>query len=130
MGVTGLGLAVATRWSRAVGWSLAVLVVAYGVALAGREHIDPVAPFYGTALLLVGEAAFTVLEAAPRSPLRLTAAWSGRAAALAGIGVVAGGVVTAIAAAPIPHGDLVQVLGVGVAAALLAGVTVLVRRRA
>jgi hypothetical protein len=129
MGASGVVFGVAIRWSRAVAWSLAILVVAYGVALAGRDRIDPYAPLFATAVLLAGEAAFTALESAPGTPLRAGASWAGRVAGLAVVGIVTGGVVLAVAAVPLPHGPLIQVVGVGVAAASLAGVAALVRRR-
>lgn len=53
--VLGIAMAVFTAWPQAVGWGIAGLLLEYGFSLVGDPGIDPGAPLYAAALLVLGE---------------------------------------------------------------------------
>ena len=135
IGAAGLALMIAAivvgvRW--AVGWATVVLVVGYGLSLIGRPTIDLWAPVYAAGLLVMIESAYASLNRripTNRSSGVLTREL-GRLLAL-GLGAAAIGVVVmAMSSAPVAYGLLVQVAGVGAAAAVLTTLILLVRQRA
>lgn len=117
---------------RAVGWAAVMLLVQYGTSLVSREGVDPGAPVYAAVLYLTVELAHASVERRNRipGPSVLPLREVGR---LPVLGVAAWGIaglVVALASLPVEYGLLVQVAGVGAAAALLTTLIMLVRGRA
>ena len=135
VGLTGVALMIAALVigvPRVVGWSAVMLLAQYGLSLVSRGGVDPLAPVYAAALFLMVETAYASLERRaqiaglsgmlPREVGRFLAL------GLASLGLAA--LVLALASVPVAYGFLVQVAGVGAAAAVLTTLIMLVRRRA
>lgn len=128
-----LAFAVVTGWTSGIAWTLALLAATYAIALAldDSDVLDPAAPLYAAALLLMAELAYWSLEL--RGPgreerhvvLRRLAAL----AVLAFLSVVLGAFVVIVTAAPLGGGILWDGIGV-LAAAATVGILALLARRA
>ncbi len=135
IGVAGVALMVAAMvigvpW--VVGWATVTLVAEYGLSLIARNSVDLWAPLYAAALFLMVESAYASLEGRAR-----IAGLSGRLrreiGRLLGLGLGAAALaalVLALASVPVAYGLLVQVAGVGAAAAVLTTLIFLVKQRA
>jgi hypothetical protein len=135
IGAAGLALMIAAlvlgvRW--AVGWATVVLVFGYGLSLIGRATVDLWAPAYAAGLLVMIESAYASLNG--RLPIntsrRVLKRDLGRLLALGLGGAAIAVLVLALSSAPVAYGLLVQVAGVGAAAAVLTTLILLVRHRA
>lgn len=124
-----LAMAVSGRWPQAVGWGLAGLLLEYGFSLTAHPGLDPGAPLYGAALLVLGElvgglAGERVPEGTAQQRFearRLTTI------ALVGIAASAGVLIAVwLLGSPGPMG---QVVGVAAAGAALVTLVLLVQRR-
>ena len=126
VGVVGAGVllvAVLTGTPGVVGLGLLILFAEYAGSLVAAERLDWGAPVYAAALLLLGE---TACSLAGRHP----ATGEGpRSLVVAVLALASGLVVLGLAALPLPHGVLVQALGVGAASAVLLGLASLARAR-
>jgi hypothetical protein len=135
IGLAGVGLMIAAMVSGApwlVGWATVTLLTEYGLSLVTRPTIDPRTPLYAAVLFLTVESAYASLERRARIA-GLSGRLAGEVARWAAFGVSAfavAAVVLALASLPLAHGILVQVAGVGAAAAVLATLIFLVRQRA
>jgi hypothetical protein len=134
-GLTGVALmivALVRGVPRVVGWAAVILLAQYGLSLVSRAAVDPLAPVYAATLLLMVETAYSSLEWRARlagpSGTPIQAVGRLLALGLAGLGLAA--LVLALASVPLAYGLLVQVAGVGAAAAVLTTLITLVRRRA
>jgi hypothetical protein len=135
VGIAGAALMVAAMtvgvpW--VIGWATVVLVVQYGLSLIARPSVDLWVPLYAAALFLMVESAYASLERRARmvglsGRLRRE---SGRLLALGLAAAVLAALVLALASVPVAYGVLVQVAGVGAAAAVLTTLILLVRQRA
>jgi hypothetical protein len=135
IGIFGVALmisAMVTGAAWVVGWAAVVLVVEYGLSLISRGSSDPWVPLYAAGLLLMVESAYASLERRARIP-----GISGRFGretfrmlSLAGAAAGVSAIVLALASVPVAYGLLIQVAGVGAAAAILTSLILLVRQRA
>lgn len=114
-----------------VGWSAVVLTVAYGLALIGRPDVDVLVPLYAAALVLMIESAHGSIDRRrrrndvhPSGPRE----W-GRMLTLGVTAALAALLILALSSVPVAYGLLVQVAGVGAAAAVLTTLILLVRQR-
>jgi hypothetical protein len=124
------GMVVGSPW--VVGWATVVLLFQYGLSLIARPAADLWAPLYAAGLLLMVEAGYASLERRARIA-GLSGALGREAGRLTALGVAAAALsalVLALASVPVAYGLLVQVAGVGAAAAVLTTMVLLVRRRA
>ncbi len=117
---------------RTVGWAAAMLLVQYGISLVSRDGVDPGAPVYAAVLLLTVEMAYASLERRRRIPgpsgMRLRGL--GRLPVLAVVGWAMAALVVVLASLPVEYGLLVQVAGIGAAAAVVTTLIMLIRARA
>ncbi len=135
IGAAGLALMIAAlvlgvRW--AVGWATVVMVVGYGLSLIGRATVDLWAPAYAAGLLVMIESAYASLNGRlpTNTSRRVLKRDLGRLLALGLGGASIAVLVLALSSAPVAYGLLVQVAGVGAAAAVLTTLILLVRQRA
>lgn len=131
LGVGALAVAVLVRWPRAIGWGLGVLTLNYGFVLVERTGIDPAAPLFAAALILLGEVTLAIAEGRFESPtanlhLRRDLV-RGSIFALGAAGAAA--VVLAVADAVEGRLIEVQIIGLAAAGVCLSVVVVLVQRR-
>jgi hypothetical protein len=129
-GLLALGAGLAARWGAAVAFAIALLGAEQAVRLArGPDALDPWAPLYAGAFLLVAELAWWSLE--ERVP-----AWAERGAAPGRLltvlfACVGGSIVAALvvlaAGAPIHGGFALELAGVFAATAALAVVAAVAR---
>ena len=135
IGVAGVALMAAAMviglpWL--VGWATVTLVTEYALSLLARPSIDVRAPLYAGALLLMVESAYAALERRARiagPSWRLRREMS-RLLPLGSAAVTVAALVLGLASIPVAYGLLVQVAGVGAAAAVLTTLILLVRQRA
>ena len=115
-----------------VGWSAILLVVGYGVSLVGAESTDPRAALVAAAVYLMVESAFVSLERRFRliGPGGFVLRETGRVIMLTAASLVLSALILALVSVPIAYGILVQVAGVGAAAAALGTLILLVRQKA
>lgn len=122
-------MVVGVQW--AVGWATVLMVAAYGLSLAGMPTVDRTAPVYAAFILLMVEMAYASLERRA-GVMSVRGAGTRELSKLVALGLVAAFVaafVLAVASAPVAYGLLVQVAGVGAAAAVLMTLVLLVRQR-
>ena len=73
LAAAGAALAVWIRWARAFAWSVAVLALNYGLALAGGETLDTAAPLFAAALVTLLDLGASLIDgsdATAGAPLR------------------------------------------------------------
>jgi hypothetical protein len=124
------GMVVGAPW--VVGWATVILLFQYGSSLVARPAVDLWAPLYAAGLLLMIEAAYASLERRARITglSNLLGRQAGRLVALGLAAAALSALVLALASIPVAYGLLVQVAGVGAAAAVLTTLILLVRQRA
>lgn len=115
-----------------VGWAAILLVVGYGFSLVGADTVDLRAALVAAAVYLMVEAAYVSLERRRRlvGPGGFALREVLRVGVLTAASFVLAAVILALVSVPIAYGILVQVAGVGAAAAVLATLVLLVRQRA
>lgn len=131
LGVSALALAVLLRWPRAIGWGLGLLTLNYGFVLIDRNGLDPAAPLFAAAVVLLGEVTLAIAEGRIESPtatlhfrrdlVRASVFAVGSAAAAAVVLVVAEAVEQRLIEA--------QIMGLAAAGIGLSVVVALVQRR-
>ena len=126
VGVVVIVVAIVAAAPGLVGFGLLILLAEYAASLITFEQIDWGAPVWAAALLLLGDIAHG-LAAAHRPDTAQGEAL--RTLAVAAVTLVSGYVVLAIVAIPLPHGELVQAVGAGAAAAGVRGLAGLARSR-
>jgi hypothetical protein len=135
IGISGAALmisAMVTGAAWVVGWATVMLFVQYALSLISRTSSDTWAPLYAVGLVLMVESAYASLERRARIP-GVSGRFGREVIRLLVLGVAAGGLtagVLALASLPVEYGLLVQVAGVGAAAAVLTTLILLVRQRA
>jgi hypothetical protein len=129
-GLVVLAVALALRSSSVLPWGIGLLGAGYAVALLLRgETIDSVAPLYAAGLFVVAELAYWSLETTIPADPQVARRRVGR---LALVTLLAGGAsafVLAVSELATQGGLLLEGLGVVAAAAALAVVAILARRR-
>ena len=131
-GLLALGFGLASRWSAALAFGIALLGTEQAVRLAtGPSRVDPWTPLYAAGFLLAAELAWWSVE--PRVP-----AWADYGLALRRLAVVAGAcaggsvlsaLVVLAAGAPLRGGLALELVGVVAATAALAVVAAVARSR-
>ena len=135
IGVAGVALMAAAMvfgvpWL--VGWATVTLVTEYALSLLAHPSIDVRAPLYAGALFLMVESAYAALERRARiaGPSGRLGREMSRLLALGSAAAAVAALVLVLASIPVAYGLLVQVAGVGAAAAVLTTLILLVRQRA
>jgi hypothetical protein len=133
IGVAGVALMVVAMvvgvpWL--VGWATVILVTEYALSLITRPSVDVWAPLYAAALFLMIESAYGSLERRARIAGLSGRIRMGRWFAMGSAAAAVAALVLALASVPVAYGLLVQVAGVGAAAAVLTTLILLVRQRA
>ncbi|MDH5616543.1 MAG: hypothetical protein OEY62_08395 [Acidimicrobiia bacterium] len=135
IGVAGVVLMVAAMvigvpWL--VGWATVTLVTEYAFSLLARPSVDVWASLYAAALFLMVESAYATLERRARiaGPSGEVGREMSRLLVVGSAAVAVAALVLALASIPVAYGLLVQVAGVGAAAAVLTTLILLVRQRA
>lgn len=134
MALAFLAASLAAGWRSGIAWTLVLVAAAYatGLAVRGDDTVDPGAPLFGAALLVLAELAYWSLER--RGPgYEEPGVVMRRLAALGGLGflsLVLGAFVVVVTAAPLGGGLAWDVVGVAAAGATLAIVAWLARRTA
>lgn len=114
-----------------VGWAAAALLGQYALSLLTRPAVDYGAALYAAALILMVESAYASLERRSRiaglSGMLVREAGRLFVVGLAALALAA--LALALASVPLAYGLLIQVAGVGAAAAVLTTLVLLVRQR-
>lgn len=123
--------AVVLRWPRTVGWGLGVLTLNYGFSLIPRNGLDPAAPLFAAALVLLGEATLAIAEGRFEAPTaRLHLRRDVRRASLLALGTAGAAAIVLAIAGLVDESQLgLQIVGLAAAGVCLGGVVVLVGRK-